>query len=138
MSETLRPKFRSTFPEFDKLDSMGNPEYPDSVVDIWLGVAEEIHCLSQRATLFLAAHFLAVNADPSTRGSVSSTTIATKGDIKREEAGPLEVEYFPTTTGTTTTASSRLNDKNLDRTEYGRIFQMLEQRATAFSARVYG
>ena len=127
--EDLSEKFRSEFPEFTEDD------YPDSVVSRWIGVASEISDISSRATIYLAAHFISLNYTPSDGETVLEADGGIR-EVKREEAGPLEVEYFPSSE--TTNTSDRYASENFDRTEYGRIFVTLERRATAFSVRVWG
>ena len=126
----LRTHLREEIPEFIEAD------YPDYVVDRWIGVAREIHNLSTRATLYLTAHFLASYAtDPAARDVVSVQDGGVR-QIKRIEEGPRETEYFPT--ASTNSEESRYAEEDYDQTEYGRIFVALEKRATSFSARVYG
>ena len=108
--------FREEFPEFD--------DVIDQSVETWLGHAAEIHSLSKTATLYLAAHLVALDREES--GQVVDHGA---GVITSETIGPKSVTYMN---------QARSGDEVFfARTEYGRLFLTLERRATAFSARVF-
>ena len=114
---SLLPAFREQFAEF--------APHNDVVVAEWLGVAREIHSLSTRATLYLAAHLLTLDqAEP------NSEVKDNAGVLTSEGVGPKRAAYL--------TQAESERDVFFARTKYGRTFLTLERRATAFSARVYG
>ena len=108
--------FREEFPEFD--------DVADSAVNVWLGHAAEIHSLSETATLYLAAHLVALDGEDSV-GQVDGGA----GVITSETIGPKSATYM---------TQARSGDETFfARTQYGRLFLTIERRVTAFSARVF-
>ena len=108
--------FREEFPEFEDLSDQG--------VETWLDRAVEIHSLSDTATLYLAAHLVALDREES--GEVVDHGA---GVITSETIGPKSVTYM---------TQARSGDETFfARTQYGRLFLTIERRVTAFSVRVF-
>ena len=110
--------FRTQFPEFAST--------LDGVINRTLEEALEIHSASARATLFLTAHLLVINADgtaPLDGGS---------GVITSETIGSLKKEYK--------TQAESERDVFYAQTSYGRRFLNLERRSarSAIGAIVVG
>ena len=100
--------FRTQFPEFPQATS------PDENVNRVLAEAREIHCVSDLATLFCAAHLLALDQGPRGIGAGS-------GEATMKQAGPLRASYrTQAETGRQTFFTS---------SSYGRRYLVLEQRS---------
>ncbi len=106
--------FRKEFPEFS--------EVTDDAVQRWIERASEIHATSETATLYLAAHLVAVDREDSGVDDGAGVVVG-------ESVGPKSVQYK--------TQAESGDQAFFARTKYGRLFLTLERRATAFSARVY-
>ena len=120
----LLPAFRAQFPEFAPAD------YPDSVVTMWLECARGIHRLSEKATLFLTAHLVALDAEERAGGAAGVD--GGGNEYEEEQIGPKRVRYRK--------QSADERDTFYTRTSYGRLFLQLERRtpAHAMAVRVYG
>ena len=112
----LTPKFRERFPEFGWCG--------DSAIETMLELAGEMHSLSETATLYLAGHLIKLDREEGRNGVDEGA-----GVVTNESIGPKTVQYK--------TQAERESDVFFERTPYGRMFLVLEKRATAFSVRVY-
>ena len=113
--------FRARFAEFAAT--------PDAEVELWLETAVEIHGLSTRATLYLTAHLLTLDAAERQAGAVAPLDDR-GGIIVEEQFGPQRIKFMQ--------QAAEEKDVFFARTSYGRLFLTLERRATAFSPRVAG
>lgn len=101
----------------------------EDVLSRALIVALEIHTLSPLATVYCAAHLVSLWADED--ASTNPAGVDDRGGVViAETAGPIEAEYMPQAEGG--------HEVFFARTPYGRMFLMLERRATAFTPRVWG
>ena len=100
--------FRTQFPEFPQATS------PDENVNRVLAEAREIHCVSDLATLFCAAHLLALDEGPKGIGAGS-------GEATMKQAGPLRVRYL--------TQAKTGRQVFFSSSTYGRRFLTLELRS---------
>ena len=121
MAATLAT-FRTQFPEFAAT--------ADGVVDRALVEALLIHSVRELATLFLTAHLLECDAK-----RAAGTPLV--GEVASEQAGDIKATYRTQAAGDMTGGSRAAA---YTRTEYGKRFLALEQRAPrhAIGARVVG
>ena len=136
MAEVSVADFRTQFPEFTVAS------YAEALVQRALDEALLIHSVRQLATLYCAAHILAVpgiGTGAERGGDLGG--IAITGEVTSERAGPMASSY------TSMAGSEGFNDSGRNdhrafftRTEYGRHFLVLEQRSAraGFGARVVG
>ena len=120
--------FRARFPEFNTT--------LDQIVQDALDEAFLIHSIRKLATLYCAAHLLAVpgiGSGGSGGGSTGQVTI--HGEVSSKKVGPLSVSYTTLTESSASSRSSSANNRNpveiafFSRTEYGRHFLILELRS---------
>ena len=116
----LLPSFRVRFPEF-------SGETDDRVI-LYLADALQIFSTCQPATLYLAAHLLALDTD---YGPGGQGVDGGMGEIQSESIGPKSVSYK--------TQAAKESDTFYTTTPYGRRFLMEREACVArkFHVRVY-
>ena len=131
MSEAadLLEDFRAEFPEFNPTD------WTDASAIRALDTALDIHRLSPKATIYCAAHNMAVR-----KSEISGTDVGAvdggSGLVNSKKLGEREVRFSQGLQGLTSKDTQRRIE--FARTSCGRTFLLLEDRATAGRVRVIG
>ena len=105
-------RFRQEFPEF------AAEEHADAVVQRALNNAFEMHSLKALATLYLAAHLVAIGEEHTGQPDGGS------GEIIEERTGPFTQKFTPQ-------GGKDGKGAFYARTSYGRMFLELERRTPA-------
>lgn len=121
----LLAAFRDELPEFSETVLSNND------AKRYLAAALEIHSLSQRATIYCAAHLYSL-----------AETEQPDGGVGQDDGGAVSVQSQTIGNQTITYAqaadmSSSERSSYFNRTPYGRLFLIFENRATANTLRVW-
>jgi len=95
--------------------------YPDAKIERFYDLALKIHGLVEEATIYCAAHLMVLTDDE----TEEPIDYGTRGQVSEQSVGAQSIKF-----------ADEGRDKYFGRTMYGRMFLMLEERATFATIRV--
>ena len=123
--------FRAELPEFAST--------ADADVNRAIGVALEIFAARARGTAYLAAHLLATRDEATGGGSTMGGTDGGTRVVQHERIGDKSISYFRQSGSSSSGGEEHwMSDSYLETTEYGRVYLLIRDAATAVTIRSVG